>query len=391
MAEAATRLLILLLWFLPPWLDGLSENQRKYLLNCPNQNRTLPCTPADIDAFIYSHLQQAWDLQSVLSKVYIPGVCYENNYKYCPTLLQSCLNVDNYGYNYTIKGECKPKINACSPFTSVHSCGSLPCSQNQYLCHPQGCIPVKSRCNGKCVPIRRLVETLTPNSSYIQADEYKLEKRMLCGNSCLTRKESKGRYHCGQKCQLKSSPCRAQGEELCPQHYTLCGADTCIDRFVQARVIQSTGFSDYFSCGGVCTPASLPCTEDNGTTTCQNGYWLCEDKEQCILKQEIGRERGVSYSQFCDGVSHCRDKSDETYYQCFIVYMNEILLLAVFLTIVVPASILFIFVYRKEVLAMMLKGCALICPQSIESIHGKSYQGNEDEMHLRGVAPEDVD
>ena len=37
MAEAATRLLILLLWFLPPWLDGLSENQRKYLLNCPNQ------------------------------------------------------------------------------------------------------------------------------------------------------------------------------------------------------------------------------------------------------------------------------------------------------------------------------------------------------------------
>jgi hypothetical protein len=30
---------------------------------------------------------------------------------------------------------------------------------------------------------------------------------------------------------VKSEPCRAVGEDICPQHFSLCGADTCIDRY----------------------------------------------------------------------------------------------------------------------------------------------------------------
>ena len=32
--------------------------------------------------------------------------------------------------------------------------------------------------------------------------------------------------------QVKSEPCRAPGAIICPQHFTLCGGDTCIDRWV---------------------------------------------------------------------------------------------------------------------------------------------------------------
>ena len=31
--------------------------------------------------------------------------------------------------------------------------------------------------------------------------------------------------------QVKSEPCRAPGAIICPQHFTLCGGDTCIDRW----------------------------------------------------------------------------------------------------------------------------------------------------------------
>ena len=33
--------------------------------------------------------------------------------------------------------------------------------------------------------------------------------------------------------QVKSEPCRAPGAIVCPQHFTLCGGDTCIDRCVE--------------------------------------------------------------------------------------------------------------------------------------------------------------
>ena len=68
----------------------------------------------------------------------------------------------------------------------------------------------------------------------------------MCGNSCLTREEAKHKYHCGGHCQVlsglyfvivlkikhqgKSEPCRSKEEAICPQHYQLCGGDTCIDR-----------------------------------------------------------------------------------------------------------------------------------------------------------------
>ena len=89
------------------------------------------------------------------------------------------------------------------------------------------------------------------NFSFIQekkiqeAESY--ERRVMCGNSCLTREEAKHKYHCDGHCQVlsglyfakllnikfqgKSEPCRSKEEAICPQHYQLCGRDTCIDRW----------------------------------------------------------------------------------------------------------------------------------------------------------------
>ena len=31
--------------------------------------------------------------------------------------------------------------------------------------------------------------------------------------------------------QVKSEPCLVEGGRVCPQHYQLCGEDSCIDRY----------------------------------------------------------------------------------------------------------------------------------------------------------------
>ena len=67
---------------------------------------------------------------------------------------------------------------------------------------------------------------------------------------------------------------------------------------------------------------SLPClAASNNTHLCPDGYWLCEDAKQCILKgysfQQLQGEGFIS--NFCDGMNHCKDGSDEKLGQCLQV------------------------------------------------------------------------
>ncbi|XP_023345971.1 low-density lipoprotein receptor-related protein 2 [Eurytemora carolleeae] len=385
--------LILLILFLP-WMEGLNQNQEIYLQNCPSQNVSLPCTPAQIDEFISSQLKDDLDIHAVLSKVYIPGVCYHERTKYCPTELISCNNSFNHGYNFSIKGECISKHEKCSLFHLKDSCQNLVCNQSQYLCHPKGCIPLNALCNGRCLPLKKIKSSLhqpsntsTKISQIHKHPEY-YERRIKCGNSCLSRDESKNLYDCGGECKNKSEPCRDPGENICPQHYILCGADTCIDKFEHGRVLEKTGFPEYFSCSGVCTPASKPCRENN-TLHCQNGYWMCKGKEECILQEEIGREGSVWFTQLCDGIPQCKDGSDESASQCFKVYSLQISITCALLFFLLPSLAFFICYYRNHLTVLISKLRSGITQR--DSVQDKSYLGNEDEMFLRGVAPEDVD
>ena len=105
----------------------------------------------------------------------------------------------------------------------------------------QGCVPMISQCNGEC-PL--MVATATKNNNktkliisststttrsttlqnwsttntkvwaltdlsfksrkklFQEAESY--ERRVMCGNSCLTREEAKHKYHCGGHCQVLS-------------------------------------------------------------------------------------------------------------------------------------------------------------------------------------------
>jgi len=375
-------------------LNGLSENQIKYINNCPKQNLSLPCLPSNIDQLVAKHANN--NINNILAKVHIPGVCYTARHRFCPTLLRRCLNNLNYGLNYSVSGVCIGKGEACPPLREENSCNLLAfCDHTSYLCHPQGCIPESDPCNGKCPPKQTKIHLVqewdntsaSPNDSSSQAfmlDEAEtvLEERRLCGNTCLTRNESVDVYNCGHQCQAKSKPCAAAGENICPQHFTLCGADTCIDRFVENLTVSETGYPGFYSCIGVCTPAVVPCRE-NTTVHCQFGYWLCSDQKQCILRNEIAKQ-GFFFSQLCDGIYHCKDGSDENYAQCFWAYIVEVLVCLVLFVFTLAGLFFCLFHYRKKLfdLTRLTAG---------EVLSGKSYLGNEDEMHLRGVAPEDVD
>ena len=47
------------------------------------------------------------------------------------------------------------------------------------------------------------------------------------------------------------------------------------------------------------------------------GHWLCEDKKQCILTGYHVNNDFIS--NLCDGLQHCKDGSDEKFWQCLQV------------------------------------------------------------------------
>ena len=121
--------------------------------------------------------------------------------------------------------------------------------------------------------------------------------------------------------QVKSEPCKSETDDICPQHYDLCGLDTCIDGFLQDKSIAATGFKEFYSCNDACTHSSVPCMAiTNKTEYCPHGYWLCEDKLQCVLKG-YGLASGDFISNLCDGTEHCKDGSDEHFSQCLEVVL----------------------------------------------------------------------
>jgi len=307
------------------------ENARQYLQLCPNQNRSLPCDPSNLDSFMSSGLQSIRDLKNILSKAFIPGRCYSPNKKYCPANLYSCLSVSNLGFNWTVEGLCLLRDQECPQVFIEEVCEDIKCPEGQFLCHPQGCIPHISHCNGACPNFPSLssrfetqtTETHTRQSKSDRKPKEKFQRRSLCGNSCLTREEARNKYDCNGKCQVKSEPCRVDDTKFCPQHYSLCGIDTCVDRFLQEKSIASTGQPEYYSCQGVCTHSSLPCFSSlNRSLLCLTGYWLCEDMAQCVLLGKLSVEDN-HYSSLCDGKIDCKDGSDEGSYQCLQVYFYE--------------------------------------------------------------------
>ena len=90
------------------------------------QHRKYPCNPVDVDVFVETHKRLNHDVAEAISKVilinyslsstnshlspilvtqsYIPGGCFSDHKKYCPTRLQSCLQPYNYGYKWSISG-----------------------------------------------------------------------------------------------------------------------------------------------------------------------------------------------------------------------------------------------------------------------------------------------
>ena len=116
----------------------------------------------------------------------------------------------------------------------------------------------------------------------------------------------------------------------------------------------TSGYPEWYDCHGDCTHVyvshcftvslshisphsphssrSEPCEASrNKSLLCPPGYWLCEDQTQCIL-------RGYSFSHqltqgfisnFCDGVNHCKDGSDEQFSQCLQVSPTVVMVLVV--------------------------------------------------------------
>ena len=86
-------------------------------------------------------------------------------------------------------GVCISLQSDCPSVSVVSACQDVECPADQYLCHPQGCVPRVSHCNGLCPRLTNL--------SRGAAD------RVLCGNSCLSREEARNKYQCGPHCQVE--------------------------------------------------------------------------------------------------------------------------------------------------------------------------------------------
>ena len=81
--------------------------------------------------------------------------------------------------------------------------------------HSQGCLPHISHCNGLCPSLPSLptesVTQQTNQSRNLNKQKLTLNKlktkqhqrRILCGNSCLTKEEARNKYHCGGVCQVQ--------------------------------------------------------------------------------------------------------------------------------------------------------------------------------------------
>jgi len=327
--------------------------------------------------------------------------------KYCPHVLSSCLSHLNMGYNWTLQGLCVPRQSECPALVMQEVCSNMDCPPDQYLCHPKGCVPMISQCNGEC-PLMVATQTKNNNKTKLiisststttrattlhnwtstkteETETY--ERRVMCGNSCLTREEAKHKYHCGGHCQGKSEPCRSKEEAICPQHYQLCGRDTCIDSFLQEKSVAASGFPEFYDCNNVCTPSSTPCVSiKNKTEHCPPGYWLCRDNTQCVLQGYHIKGTDEFISNLCDSIAHCKDGSDEEFKQCFKVYSETSGLSIIVLVVVIPLLLGFLLCLRSHLFTFLLA----VFTRSGES-QGKSFHRNEAEMYLRNVQPEDVD
>lgn len=369
------RIMILTSLVMTGW--SKTPNSRRYKQLCPEQNLSLPCDPPNLDGFMASNLNTLINVTAILSKAFIPGGCYHSEYKYCPALLRSCLSALNIGYNWTVQGVCVHKYEDCPRVQIQEMCADIQCSAEQYLCHPQGCLPHISHCNGACPNLSFLSSNSATQQSkhssldFISQKERKFQRRILCGNSCLTKEEARNKYHCGGVCQVKSDPCRAADNFICPQHFILCGSDTCIDRFLQDKAVAATGHPEFFSCGGLCTHHSLPCfSPSNQTLGCQAGYWLCEDQTQCVLRGFQVKQ--VFFSNLCDGHTHCKDGSDEAIYECFQVYFYETVFCTFLLVVVLPFLLALLYCYRGHLPAIVMS----VFTRQVD-VHGKSYHRNE--------------
>jgi len=348
--------------------EMLTDSQRLYKQMCPNQNTTLPCNPTNIDVFLASQLEAGHNLPEIIAKTFIPGTCYSSTTKYCPTILSSCRSTHNLGYHWTLQGSCLHKSEQCLPMMIEEECEDKRCPNDHYLCHPMGCVPHISACNGLC-----------PNHLNNTGG-----RRILCGNSCLTKDEGRNKYDCEGVCQVKSEPCLVGGEVVCPQHFEICGEDTCIDSFVQEKWLVSTGYPLYYSCLGECNHSSTPCLLSNNSMTCPPGYLLCQDQLQCVLQGLHVRD--IFFSSLCDGHQDCMDGSDESYYQCLQVYAYEATVMSLTLLGVFSVLILVICCLRSNLVEVKFYGRTKML-----DMQARTYARDEDEMHLRSVAPEDVD
>ena len=83
------------------------------------------------------------------------------------------------------------------------------------------------------------------------------------------------------------------------------------------------------------SPRSEPCkAARNSSLLCPPGYWLCEDQRQCILRgYSFSRQLSEGFiSNFCDGVNHCKDGSDEQFSQCLQVSTRQVVVGMIFIT-----------------------------------------------------------
>ena len=85
-------------------------------------------------------------------------------------------------------GVCISKQSDCPSVSVVSACEGVECGPEEYLCHPQGCVPRVSHCNGLCPRLTNLSQS---------------EDRVVCGNSCLSREEARNKYQCGPHCQVR--------------------------------------------------------------------------------------------------------------------------------------------------------------------------------------------
>ena len=82
----------------------------------------------------------------------------------------------------------------------------------------QGCVPTISSCNGACPNhlnyVSRQLSNLSPMGEHLKGynltettevtqSSGRSDRRILCGNSCLTKDEARNKYHCGGLCQVE--------------------------------------------------------------------------------------------------------------------------------------------------------------------------------------------